>query len=143
MVWLIKKQKNNCLKVIFMQKYTFFFTIDFWSKPLLKILTFVHLCTEKCVKTRIKPNDQKLEKQMSRSDFYKKIYIFLFYRFLIQAFIENLCTKKCVKAKNEPNDQKLKNQCLEVIFCKNLHFSYYQFLIQAFIEGLTLCAPLY
>ena len=89
-----QKRKNKCLEVIFMQKSTYFITIDFWSKPLLKILTFVHLCTKKCVKPRIGLIDQKIEKQMSRSDFYAKIYISLYYHFLIQAFIENfdLCT---------------------------------------------------
>ena len=89
-----QKLKNKCLEVIIMQKSTFLFTINFWSKPLLKISTFVHLCTKKCVKAKNEPNDQKLEKQMPRSDFYAKIYIFLYYRFLIQAFIENLdlCT---------------------------------------------------
>ena len=77
-----------------MQKSTIFFTIDFYSKPLLKISSYVHLCTKKSVEAKIEQNDQKLEKQMSRSDFFAKIYIFLYYRFLIQAFIEDfdLCT---------------------------------------------------
>ena len=70
---MTKNWKNKCLEVIFIQKSTFFFTINFWSKPLLKISTFVHLCTKKCVKAKIEQNEKKMEKQMSRSDFYANI----------------------------------------------------------------------
>ena len=52
-----------------MQKSTFFFGMDIWSKPLFKVSTFVHLCTKKCEKPKIGLIDQKMEKQMSRSDF--------------------------------------------------------------------------
>ena len=65
-----------------------------FSKPLLEISTLVHLCNKIYVKPEIGLNGQKMEEQMSRREFDAKIYIFLYYGFLIQAFIENfdLCT---------------------------------------------------
>ena len=40
----------------------------FLSKPLLKMSTYVHLCTKKCVKPKTSLIDQKMAKEMSRID---------------------------------------------------------------------------
>ena len=63
------------LEGIFMQKYTTFFTNDFWPKPFLKILTFFlksTLDSLKLVMPEIGQNGQKMGKQMSGRDFYAK-----------------------------------------------------------------------
>ena len=59
-----------------MQKSTIFFTIDFYSKPLLKISSSVHLCTKKSVKAKIEQNDQKLENKCLKVIFLQKSTFF-------------------------------------------------------------------
>jgi hypothetical protein len=48
-----------------MQISAFFFTIDFDSEPILKILTFLHIFSKKCVKPKIGLNGKKMKKQMA------------------------------------------------------------------------------
>ena len=139
-----KKLKNKWLEVIFMQKYATFSIIDFWSEHVLKISTFLHLFAKKWVKPRTGWNGQKMEKQMTRSDFYAKFFNFLFYQFLIRACFENfdLFAKKCVKPKIGLNCQKMEKQMTRSdFFAKICNFLFYQFLIWACFENLDLFAP--
>ena len=110
-----------------MQKSTFFFYINFWSKRLLKISTFVHLCTKKCIKTKIVQNDQKMEKQMYRCDYemrVSKIYVLLGLEMLKvktpMGTLWHLCTKKCVILSKMTKNQKYKY--LEVIMLQKSTF---------------------
>ena len=76
------KMEKQMARIVFLQIYVFFFSINFWYELLWKFRPF---CKKVC-KATIGLNGQKMEKQMARSDFYAKIYIFLYYRFLIWVF---------------------------------------------------------